>query len=93
VERGEHDFRFPIETGEMVLDRLGDGLDIGRIVVIGRHGPERRLPAHVHHRLESLVVDRRRGCCGILRVEREQNDTVTAGILERLSLSGMEGWP
>ncbi len=68
----------------MLVYRGGQGIDIDRVVVIGRHGSERRLPAHLEQGLEGLVVDGGGGGCGILRIERENENPLASGLLQRL---------
>ncbi len=62
----------------MLLQTVGQRVDIGRIVVVGRNGANGRLPAHFFQCIERLVHGRCRGGSGILRVERKQHDTLTA---------------
>ena len=53
---------------------IGQRRDIGRVVVPWRHGADRRLPAQIQHPFEQLVIHRRRGRGGILRIERHHHD-------------------
>ena len=64
------------ELGEAGLQRIGERLDIDRLIETGRRDAQRRLPAHLGQRLEGLVADGRRGGGGILRIERDDQDAV-----------------
>ncbi len=52
--------------------------------MIGRHGADGGLPAHLLQLFERLVVHRRGRGGGILRIEREEHDALAAGSLKRL---------
>ncbi len=75
---GKHDLRLKIEALQMRFDRFRQRVDIDRLVVIGRHGAHRRLPAHGLECVEGFVVDARRRRGGILRIEREDQDALAA---------------
>ena len=84
----EHHLRLPVERRQVAGDRVRQRVDIDRVVMIGRNGAQRRLPAHLQQRLEGLVVDGRRRCRGILRIEREDEDAFAAVLLQRVHLRG-----
>ena len=65
------------------LDRMGQRLDIDRLVVVRRHHAQRRLVAHRRERGKGRVADRRGGRRGILRIERQQQDALAAGLGQR----------
>ena len=72
----------------MILDRPGHRLDIGRIVMERRHRPDRRLPAHAAHGVGHPVDHGRRGRGAVLRVEREHQNPLAAGVLQLDHLFG-----
>ena len=67
----------------MRLDRPRQRLDIDRLVMIGRNRAHRRHEPCRHERFERLVVHRRRGRRRILRIEREDEDTVASLLAQR----------
>jgi hypothetical protein len=77
-----------VERSEPALEVRGERGDIGRVVVIRRQGPHRRLPAQAAKVGEGLVVRRRRRRRAILRVERRDQDALAALGLERVDLLG-----
>lgn len=65
---------------------IGQRRDIGRVVMPWRHGADGGLPAQIQHPSEQLVIHRRRGRGGILRVERHHHDLGAASIGQFLQL-------
>ena len=65
---------------------IGQRRDVGRVVVPWRHGADRRLPAQIQHPFEQLVIHRRRGRGGILRIERHHHDLGASLIGQLLQL-------
>ena len=82
VVAGDERVGAAVEAGVGGLDRAGQRLDVERVVVVGRHGADRRLPAQGHQRAEGLVVGGGGGGGGILRVEREEEQALAAGLAE-----------
>ena len=78
VEGDEDHLRLEGELRQFLLHRGDQGIDIDRIVMIGRRDAHARLPAHVHQRPEGLIAGGGRGRSGILRVERHQENAVAA---------------
>ena len=93
VERGEHDFGPPVQPGQVRLDAARERLDIVRIVMVGRCGPDRRLPALGHQRPERLVIGGGRAGRGVLRVEREQRIRVQPASISLRITAPVAGLP
>ncbi len=72
----------------MPRDRSCQRVDIDGIVMIGRNGAQRRLPAHLEQGFECLVVDGGCRCRGVLRIEREQEDAFASGLLQGFHARG-----
>ena len=51
-------------------------VDIGAVVEIGRRNPHRRLPAHRFQCFENYVMDASRRGGGVLRIKRQDQDSV-----------------
>ena len=61
---------------------------MGRIIIIGRHDADRRLPAHGLQGIKRRITGGGRGRGRILRIERKQQNPVTALIFQRLQARG-----
>ena len=88
VEGGEHHLRREGKRCKMGFDRPGEGVDVDGIVVVGRHGTQRRLPALGEQVREGLVVDGGRRGGGILRIERIDENAFAACRLQGIETAG-----
>ena len=88
VEAGDDRLRLEIERRQPLLEPRPQRVDIGRIVMIRRQRPDRRLPAHPPQLREGLVVRGRRRRRAILRIERRDQDALAARRLERVDPLG-----
>ena len=93
VVGGEDDVGLERQARQLGLQRVGEGLDIDRVVEPGRRDAQRRLAAHLHQRAERLVAHRRGGGGGVLRIERDEQNAVAAAAGSAASRDAIEGWP
>ena len=76
---GRHDHvGLEIEGGAFGANGFGQRLDIGRIIMPGGGNAHARLPAHFHEGFEGFVAGSGRRCGAGLRIERDQQNTITA---------------
>ena len=87
VKAQHEQFGFEIERIQLARQIIGQGIDIERIVVIGRQRAQARLPAHFRQGFPRLVHNRRGRRRAILRIERREQDAVAPRILHRLDWS------
>ena len=78
VVGGDDHFGLPLQGIHMGRNAPGQGPDVGRLVVIGRSGANRRLAAHLLECAEGLVVGGGACWCGVLGVEGGDQDAVAA---------------
>ena len=78
MKGGQDDVGPERQPRELGLQRARHRLDIDRIVEIGRHDPQRRLPAHLHEDPKDLVARGRGRRRAVLRIERHQQDALAA---------------
>ena len=75
----------------MLANTGGDGVDVGRLVVIVADETQLRHPAPALQMRSDAVEDRCRGRAGILRVQRQHDESPHAGAAQLLERSGNAG--
>src|SRR5690554_592330 len=77
VGRHQH-FGYGISGCVGLTHRVGQRIKIERMLKISRYGTQGRLPLELHQSAESMIIGGGGGRRGVLRIEREKQDALTA---------------